>query len=533
MVRLPDVLTVRGQKEFLTVRLSGPERGTWKDEATGRQGDLLDLIRIEGKHHDDLAAAMAAGSAFLETEREARRQLAGALSLYAGAFCRRFLLKSVRTVHLPGALTVRGQKGSLTIRLSGPERGTWTNETTGRQGDLLDLIRIKGKHENDLAAAMAAGSAFLEAEQEARRQLNAQLAPHTEALCESYLPNGVKRQDGQWRTEDLTVRLSGPLQGTWRNDITGRQGDLLDIIHIEGKHDNDMTGTMAAAHTFLHGEAQAALRHDWKAHDARALEAGNPLYHTPEYHQLIGRTEDLVQAYATLQDPHAFFKPQHLEQRIAAHQAHLAASAPLRRHAGAVRAHEQRRCEQLGLGGAHPVFSGQYPQWRREAKALIAKGQQLLDTPDPARLAETAWLSKVGKATTNLEQTVRDDKHLHQSRQALNAKLEPYTEVICRRYLPHGVKRDGQWRVSTVRDGEEHALTVQLSGAAKGTWEDKAADRRGDLLDLSSAAPPRTATSSRRWTRRAPFSKRSCANNTKWPRTSSRNRPNTKAAATA
>ena len=493
---LPDVLTVHGEQASpMSIHLSGPERGTWKDEATGRQGDLLDLIRIEGKHHDDLAAAMAAGRAFLETEREARRQLAGALSLYAGAFCRRFLLKSVRTVHLPGALTVRGQKGSLTIRLSGPERGTWTNETTGRQGDLLDLIRIKGKHENDLAAAMAAGRAFLETEREARRQLNAQLAPHTEALCESYLPDGVKQQDGQWRTEDLTVRLSGPLQGTWRNDITGRQGDLLDIIRIEGKHDDDMTGTMAAARAFLHGEAQAALRHDWKAHDARALEAGNPLYHTPEYHQLIGRTEDLVQAYATLRDPHAFFKPQHLEQRIAAHQAHLEqriaahqahleASAPLRRHAGAVRAHEQHRSEQLGLGGAHPVFSDQYPQWRREAEALIAKGQRLLDTPDPARLAETAWLSKVGKATTNLEQTVRGDKHFRQSRQALNARLEPHAEALCQRYLPDGVKRDGQWRVSTVRDGEEHALTVQLSGAGKGTWEDKAADRRGDLLDL-------------------------------------------------
>ena len=57
----------------------------------------------------------------------------------------------------------------------------------------------------------------------------------------------------------------------------------------------------------------------------------------------------------------------------------------------------------------------------------------------------------------------------YQSRQALNAKLEPYTEALCRRYLPHGVKRDGQWRVSTVRGGEEHALTVQLSGAAKGS----------------------------------------------------------------
>ena len=68
------------------------------------------------------------------------------------------------------------------------------------------------------------------------------------------------------------------MRGTWRNDITGRQGDLLDLIRIEGKHDDDMTGTMAAARAFLHGEAQAALRHDWKAHDERALEAGNPLY---------------------------------------------------------------------------------------------------------------------------------------------------------------------------------------------------------------------------------------------------------------
>ena len=268
-----------------------------------------------------------------------------------------------------------------------------------------------------------------------------------------------------------------------RND-DGSQGDLLDIIRIEGAHFDNMTRTMEAAHTFLHGEAQVALRHDWKAHDERALEAGNPLYHTPAYHQLIGRTQDLVQAYTTLQDPHSFFNPQYLEQRLAAHQAHLEASAPLRRHAAAVRAHEQHRSEQLELGGAHPVFSGQYPRWRREAEALIAEGQQLLDTPDPAQAAETAWLSKVAKATTNLEQTVRDDKHLHQSRQALNAELEPHAEALCRRYLPDGVKRDGQWRAPTVRGGEEHALTVQLSGPAKGTWEDKTADRRGDLLDI-------------------------------------------------
>ena len=367
-----------------------------------------------------------------------------------------------------------------TIELEGPARGTWRDEITGRQGDLLDLIGFDGRRHDGIAASMAAGRAFLETQAEAQRQLDAKLEPHAEALCQSYLPRGVE-QDGQWREERVTVELEGPARGTWKDEITGRQGGLLDLIRIEGKHFDNITAAMAAAHTFLHGEAQVALRNDWNAHDTRALEAGNPLYHTPEYHQLIGRTQDLVQSYATLRVPYSFFNPQYLEQRIAAHQAHLEASAPLKRHAAAVRAHKRLRRKQLERGSAHPVFSGQYPQWRREAKALIAKGQQLLDTPDPA---QTAWLSKVGKATKKLKQTVRADKHFHQSHQALNAKLAPYTEALCRRYLPHGVKRDGQWRVSTVRDGEEHALTVQLSGAAKGTWEDKAANRRGDLLDI-------------------------------------------------
>ena len=325
---------------------------------TARLQSMTDAL---SGHHGPAPEALV-----LALHQLVRRPLDAALSPHTEALCQRYLGGAARDGRWPFRIVRGKERFPASVALLSPERGTWTNETTGGQGDLLDLIRIEGKHENS-SATMAAARAFLEAEHEARRQLNAQLAPHTEALCESYLPDGVKLQDGQWRTEDLTVRLSGPLQGTWRNDMTGRQGDLLDLIHIEGKHDNDMTGTMAPAHTFLHGEAQAALRHDWKAHDERALAAGNPLYHTPEYHQLIGRTQDLVQAYATLRDPHSFFKPQHLEQRIAAHQAHLEASAPLRRHAGAARAHEQRRCEQLGRGGAPPVFSDQYPQWRRSA----------------------------------------------------------------------------------------------------------------------------------------------------------------------
>ena len=59
------------------------------------------------------------------------------------------------------------------------------------------------------------------------------------------------------------------------------------------------------------------------------------------------------------------------------------------------KAREQLHNEQPPTsGGGHPVFNGQYPQWQREADALITKGQALLDTTsDPAQLAETSyWL---------------------------------------------------------------------------------------------------------------------------------------------
>ena len=145
------------------VHLLGPGKAMWQDRLAGKPGDLFDLI-CHAAGYGDKAKGMAAGSDFLEGEREARRQLAAALAPHAEALCRRFLPESVEVVRRPGVLTVRGQKGSLTVRLSGPERGTWKDEVTGRQGDLLDLIRTEGKHHNDLAATMAAGRAFLETE---------------------------------------------------------------------------------------------------------------------------------------------------------------------------------------------------------------------------------------------------------------------------------------------------------------------------------------------------------------------------------
>ena len=134
-----------------------------------------------------------------------------------------------------------------------------------------------------------------------------------------------------------------------------------------------------------HREAQLELRHEWDAHAATALGRGDDCFHTPGYRDLIQRTQDLDERGGL----HAALK-----QRIAEHKAHQTAYRPLMRHAGAALDHadarEQLRNEQQPQpGGGHPVFNGQYPQWQREADALITKGQALLDTPDPAQLAET------------------------------------------------------------------------------------------------------------------------------------------------
>ena len=122
----------------------------------GNPGDLFDLI-CHAAGYGDKARGMAAGSDFLEAEREARRQLAAELAPHAEALCRRFLPESATAHDLPDVLTVHegGQASPISIHLlldlihiegkhhdddlsatMAPERGTWKNEATGRQGDL-------------------------------------------------------------------------------------------------------------------------------------------------------------------------------------------------------------------------------------------------------------------------------------------------------------------------------------------------------------------------------------------------------------
>ena len=160
------------------------------------------------------------------------------------------------------------------------------------------------------------------------------------------------------------------------------------------------------------------------------------------------------------------------------------------RHAGAAFIHAGKTHEQLRhdappqLGGGHPVFDeDQYPQWRREANELIAKGRALLDTPDPAQLAETSWLGKVHEITQMLERTIDEDRRYRRAHlENINAALLPHAEALCRRYLPDGVEQDGQWRARIDQGEHTCSVTVQLSGAERGAWKNETTGKQGSLL---------------------------------------------------
>ena len=122
--------------------------------------------------------------------------------------------------------------------------------------------------------------AEVEREAETRHDLNAALAPHTEALCRRFLPEGVRQHDrwhvlisyfdgsfsidiplsgpsqGTWRLEalprgqdgqgalaglfgkkavlPLSRQLPGAVQAMWKDRLAGKPGDLLDIVHLMG-----------------------------------------------------------------------------------------------------------------------------------------------------------------------------------------------------------------------------------------------------------------------------------------------------------
>ena len=281
----------------------------------------------------------------------------------------------------------------------------------------------------------------------------------------------------------MSVQLSGPARGAWRTESGALNGDLLDLIHLRARYDT-ITGAMEAGRTIrdelieAHREAQLELRREWDAHAATAHAVGDDCFHTPGYRDLIQRTQDL--------DEHGGLHAA-LKQRIAEHRAHETAYRPLMRHAADALDHadarEQLHNEQPQPGGGHPVFNGQYPQWQREADALITKGQAFLDTPDPAQLAETNWLGKVHQITQILERTIDEDRRYRRAHlENINAALLPHAEALCRRYLPDGVEQDGQWRARIDQGEHTCSVTVQLSGAERGAWKNETTGKQGASL---------------------------------------------------
>ena len=231
----------------------------WRDRLAGTAGDLLDIIQAGGRYATE-AEALAGGRAFIEAEAEAQHRLNADLVPHTEALCRRFLPKGVkRDGEWRAAHTLFDASDcSVSVQLSGLTRGAWKNATTGEQGEqLLDLVHRTGEHLT-ITETMAAARALIETEVEAEREaelqreaqaqrvsgqarhdFNTAAAPWAEALCERYLPLGVKR-DGHWHARinidekneyPLNIPLSGRWQGRWRLEGAGRgQGNPLDIV---------------------------------------------------------------------------------------------------------------------------------------------------------------------------------------------------------------------------------------------------------------------------------------------------------------
>ena len=70
-----------------------------------------------------------------------------------------------------------------------------------------------------------------------------------------------------------------------------------------------------------------------------------------------------------------------------------------------------------------------------------------------------------------------------QERHGFNAAAAPWAEALCRRYLPLGVKRDGEWHARINIDGKnEYPLNIPLWGLWRGRWTLEGAGREQDTL---------------------------------------------------
>ena len=466
--------TVLRARDFaVSVQLSGPARGAWRTESGALNGDLLDLIHLRARY-DTITGAMAAGRTIRDELIEAHREAQLELRREWDAHAATALGRGDDCFHTPGYRDLIQRTQDL------DERGDL-------HAALKQRIDEHKAHQTAYRPLMRHAAAALD-HADAREQLHNEQQPQLgggHPVFNGQYPRWQREADALITKGQAFLDTPDPAQLAETNLL----GKVHQITHLLART-IDKDRRYYHAHIETLKQLQLALRHEWDAHAARALAARAAPFETPGYDPLIKRTQDLDRELACLRDPSPLTLHAALKQRIDEHKAHETAYRPLMRHAAAAFIHAGKTHEQLRhdapppLGGGHPVFDeDQYPQWRREADALIAKGRALLNTPDPAQLAETSWLGKVHEITQMLERTIDEDRRYRRAHlENINATLVPHAEALCRRYLPDGVEQDGQWRARIDQGEHTCSVTVQLSGAERGAWKNETTGKQGSLL---------------------------------------------------
>ena len=119
----------------------------------------------------------------------------------------------------------------------------------------------------------------------------------------------------------------------------------------------------------------------------------------------------------------------------------------------------------------------------RAARAFRTATREFRDGNTALAVADAREVWRVAKASHEAQaQRVAEAERETQARHDLNAALLPHAEALCRRYLPDGVERGGQWRARIDQGEHTCSVTVQLLGAERGAWKNETTGKQGSLL---------------------------------------------------
>ena len=483
-----------GKKAVLPLsrQLPGAVQAMWKDRLAGKPGDLLDIVHLMGRHAT-AAEAREEGYAFrerqAEAEREAqaqrvsgreRRDFNAAAAPWAEALCRHYFPLGVKQDGHWRTRIIHGQNYySINVPLSGAAQGRWKLEATSKTGTLM------------------------------RSLIGMQTVPAR------------------------PIQLFGHGQDLWRDKVAGKPGDLLDIVHIK-EHCSTTAQAMEAGRAFIKDQvkeqAQAERVAQARRESQAQREAQAPRVTFKERRDFFAAAEPWAEALCRRYLPRGVKRDGQWHVRINIdHENEYPMS--LRDGQWHVRInidHENEYPMSLSLSG---VAQG---LWRLEgssgqdklfgvARSRIEAKRTLLERDEhfPDMLArrrphyvdsrgpgQEMWRDKLagkpgnlldiiqavecaskGRYVTEAEALAAGRAFIEtqaEARHDLNAELSRHAEVLCRRYFPKGVKRDGHWRVKrTVLDANDCSVSIQLAGAERGRWKNETTGEQcGQLFDL-------------------------------------------------